>query len=688
MIAQIKKTIQKPMIKKQHRLHEARIASQTVPYDVWLEQIIAAQKKDLEDFFCDDITVKVLDFSEVNACKDVETLLTYDGDIFLFTKNKELLAEYAAKAVQKYVKECGADIFYADELHYFKPDYSPELLECHFYFGNIFGISKHVLSKVKTRFDEITVLAKECLKVTGNTGHLSQILYFGEFEPDVDMLKNADSLRLSCGKNNISAENSLSLENKEKYRVSIVIPSKDNPAVLSTCIHSLLENTDGLDTVFDIEILVVDNGSCDENRARIEKMREQLQEKYRFHYVYEQVPFNFSHMCNIGAKQASSDYILFLNDDIEIRDSSWLVKMMYQAVKPGVGAVGAKLLYPDGECIQHAGITNIHLGPAHKLQFASDKQMHYMGYNYCTVNVLAVTGACLLVRKEVFKEVGGFDENLQVSFNDVEICFRLYSLGYRNVCCNNTYLYHHESLSRGSDAGIEKVRRLHGERDYLYGKYPQLWNCDPYYSVWFVKDVLDDGFESACRFEEAKASVHASATEITGKLENIWHNECLYMGIEFAGSEDSWINGPGYKKDLNDSMGKDTSKTHKFYIQGWSYAINVDNSRYQKKLLLKPIVQEAKSSAEPELTVGKQYLTAENQQSVDGKLWEIPYTPILRPDMASKLPYIEKPELTGVSVWFESGEIPQGEYLIGYLWEDTCSRQKLYGFTAETIELW
>ena len=98
-----------------------------------------------------------------------------------------------------------------------------------------------------------------------------------------------------------------------------------------------------------------------------------------------------------------------------------------------------------------------------------------------------------------------------------------------------------------------------------------------------------------------------------------------------------------------------------YYIQGWSYAVTIDNSRYQKKLLLKHMT--------------------------DDLMWELPFHPVLRKDMASKLPYIEKPELTGVSVWFDKAEMPSGEYLIGYLWEDTCSRQKLYGFTAETIML-
>lgn len=659
MIAQMKKTIQKPMIQKQHRLHEARIASQTVPYDVWLEKVMAEQKSELGQFTCENMNVQVIEHAEIASYTDTEKLLEYDAEVFLFVKEKKFLVENAERHVQKYMLESGADVFYADETGYFKPDYSPELLESFFYFGNVVGITRQVLSKVKTRFDNLERLVMFCLEIVGNAGHLAKILYTGTYEQTADHVEKADKLAIACGKGNPVSDKEDIVE--KHPLISVVIPSKDNPAVLSTCIHSLLENTAGLDSSFRLEIIVVDNGSSIENRERIEKMRLQLQENYRFSYHYQEMAFNFSHMCNMGADLSTGDYVLFLNDDIEIREENWLLKMMYQVMKPNVGAVGAKLLYPDGERIQHVGITNIHLGPAHKLQFSSDKETYYMGYNRCPVNVLAVTGACMLMKKEAYDKVGGFDEKLQVSFNDVEICFHLHTLGYRNVCCNNTYLYHHESLSRGADAGLEKVRRLHEERDYLYGKYPQLWNYDPYYSSYFVRDVLDDGFESACRFEESRVSERTVPIEITGALNPEWQNECLYMGIEFAGSESAWLNGPGAEKDRENRSGEDAKIAQRYYVQGWSYAVTVDNSRYQKKLLMKHL-------------------------SLDS-VWELTFTPVLRIDMASKLPYIERPELTGVSVWFEKDKMPSGEYLIGYLWEDTCSRQKLYGFTAETITL-
>lgn len=124
-----------------------------------------------------------------------------------------------------------------------------------------------------------------------------------------------------------------------------------------------------------------------------------LNEDFRFVYHYEPMEFNFSKMCNLGVSLATGDYILLLNDDIEITQDNWLEKLMEKAVLPHVGAVGAKLIYPGTEIIQHAGITNIHLGPAHKLQFRSDALEFYFGRNRMAMDVLGVTGACLLVKK-------------------------------------------------------------------------------------------------------------------------------------------------------------------------------------------------------------------------------------------------------------------------------------------------
>ena len=142
---------------------------------------------------------------------------------------------------------------------------------------------------------------------------------------------------------------------------------------------------------------------------------------------------------------------------MEIIQSDWLIRLVLKAVLPRAGAVGAKLLYPDSATIQHAGITNLRVGPAHKLQFLSDDEEHYYGRNRGVHNMIGATGACLMMRKKVFEEAGGFFEGLAVAFNDVDLCYTIYENGYYNIERNDVVLYHHESLSRGKEIGRAHV---------------------------------------------------------------------------------------------------------------------------------------------------------------------------------------------------------------------------------------
>lgn len=692
----LKRSVQKLLVKRRHRIYEERIARQAVPYGVWLEGILEQEKaeilqwkekatKDREE----GLSVSVLSMREFCACVWDKTLQKKQGDIWLVTSEASYLVKEAAAEVERYFLEhpaCG--IAYGDEDGYFKPDWSPDLLQSFFYFGNVFAVRKTLMEKAIGRIEERSIckvrelpkgeeelfLKKQlyemvlcCIDEAKEAGHVEKILFLSEkmgeeqkkgvisegvFREDWGMQPEFDEIK----KGHLYSDAEIPKEKERQELVSVIIPSKDNPAVLSKCIHSLREQTN----YQNIEIIVIDNGSNDKNKNRILQIREQLKEEYSFRYLYQPMAFNFSAMCNIGARQAQGKYLLFLNDDMEIVRGDWLCLMLAKAAKSYVGAVGAKLLYPDSDKIQHVGITNIHLGPAHKLQFSSDKEEYYHGFNRHAVNVSGVTGACLLVRKEVFEEAGGFEEKLQVAFNDVEFCFHLLKKGYQNVCCNQTFLYHHESLSRGFDAGMEKVARMHKERDFLYAAYPEMWNRDAYYSKKLVSDILDRGFIAAHRFEEKRISRKADVIRMDRGLSPEWHNECLYMGFEFVGDESAWKTGR--------SGGGD------YYIQGWSYAVNVDNSRYEKSLLLKPLDGDKVWESKQE---------KENEQK--DELWKIPYEESYRPDFEENLPYIDHPALCGMSVWIARDALLPGKYVIGYLWEDACSRQKLCGFSAETL---
>ena len=255
--------------------------------------------------------------------------------------------------------------------------------------------------------------------------------------------------------------------------VSIVIPSKDHPDILRQCVDSIRSFTD----YPNYEIIVVDNGSNDENRAVIEDYLAAVGAQY----IYEKAEFNFSKMCNTGAAHAKGEYLLFLNDDIEIFQPEWLERMLGHAQQNHIGAVGAKLFYPLTTKIQHMGVSNPSNGPLHSFMLWDDQLPCYFGWNRVDYNCIGVTGACLLVANSKFQEVHGFDENLPVAYNDVKLCFALHEKGYYNVMRNDVVAYHHESLSRGSDqVDDKKLIRLSKERTELFAEFDSLKGTDPY----------------------------------------------------------------------------------------------------------------------------------------------------------------------------------------------------------------
>ncbi len=278
---------------------------------------------------------------------------------------------------------------------------------------------------------------------------------------------------------------------KENPLVSVIIPSKDNVEVLKRCILSIKEYTE----YTNYEIVVVDNGSSEENKARIEEIcRQQV-----CRYLYKKQSFNFSAMCNQGAAAASGEYLLFLNDDTEVCSKDWMEILTGQASLKHVGAVGAKLLYPKSHNIQHAGITNLEIGPSHALLKADDRIIHYFGRNRIDYNYLAVTGACLMVAKDKFEKVRGYEEKLPIAYNDIDLCFKLYENGFYNVIRNDVVLYHYESFSRGSDdKDKEKQKRLQEERRSLYERHPALEGRDPFYNV----NLMGNGVEFGLRVKK------------------------------------------------------------------------------------------------------------------------------------------------------------------------------------------
>jgi len=258
--------------------------------------------------------------------------------------------------------------------------------------------------------------------------------------------------------------------------VTIIIPTKNNSKILESCVKSIIEYID----IGDYQIVVIDNGSLVQ-QANLNKA---ITLDAKGTYIYHDIKFNFSALCNAGAVKARGDILIFLNDDTELTGESSIKNIVALASLKHIGAVGAKLLYPDGKTVQHCGVVNTYDGPSHSYQGYHDStSVEYFLRRSAIYNWSAVTGACLAVEKGKFNQVGGFDENLPVAYNDISLCFSLLEAGFYNVNCNSSVIIHHESLSRGIDhQDLAKRIRLLSDRHYLLRKHPRFAYVDPFYS--------------------------------------------------------------------------------------------------------------------------------------------------------------------------------------------------------------
>jgi GT2 family glycosyltransferase len=265
---------------------------------------------------------------------------------------------------------------------------------------------------------------------------------------------------------------------KGKPKVSIIIPSRDNVSLLKNCVDSI----ERLTTYRNYEILVVDNDSSEP--ATLE---------YLAHTPHHVIPFreefNYSSINNFAVRQAEGEYVLLLNDDTEVIDGGWLEAMLEHAQRPEVGAVGAKLLYPDGR-VQHAGVVTGVGGlgqglSTHSYWFYPLEDPGHLGTLATTTNYSAVTAAYMLLPKAVYEDVGGLDdENLRVSFNDVDLCLRIRERGFLVVYTPHAELYHYESVSRG-------YKNNPAEGLYMIERWGTVLDEDPYYNPHFSRGSGD-----------------------------------------------------------------------------------------------------------------------------------------------------------------------------------------------------
>lgn len=282
---------------------------------------------------------------------------------------------------------------------------------------------------------------------------------------------------------------------KDLPLVSVIIPTRDRADLLARAVLGLLYRTD----YPDLEIIILDNESTDPTALALFRL---LRADKRVRVISVPDAFNYSALNNAGVRQASGEILLLLNNDIDVIEPDWLREMVSHALRPDVGAVGAKLLYGDGR-IQHAGVVlgvgQHNGGPGVAGHFglgAEPGETGYLGQFAVTRELSAVTGACLAVRREVYEAVGGFEERwLPISFNDVDFCLRLRQAGFRIIWTPYAVLYHLESATRGGRQTDEQIAQAAREADYMREKWSSILDNDPFYNPAF--DRKSHAFERA-----------------------------------------------------------------------------------------------------------------------------------------------------------------------------------------------
>ncbi len=425
----------------------------------------------------------------------------------------------------KVINEQGADYIYCDETTFknndinkmltmhFKPDYAVDNLRANNYICHFSVFSRKLLDGdelFRSKFDGsqdhdmILRLTDRAEKIV----HVPRLMYYWRSHAGstasgiaaktyaIDAAKGAVAEHLKKhGYTHFKITSTRAFETifKISYqiignpKISIVIANKDHEADLRRCITSIFEKS----TYDNFEIIVVENNS---ETPEIWDYYEELKDKEQVKVITYNGSFNYSAVNNMGVKEAEGEYILLLNNDTQVITVNWMEELLMYAQREDVGAVGAKLYY-ENKTIQHAGVVlalGAHRTAGHSHYGQHRENLGYMGRLCYAQDVSAVTGACLMVSKELYWKVGGLDESFAVSLNDVDFCMKLREAGYLNVFTPFAELYHFESVSRGLDDQGEKAKRYDEESERFRKKWKEaLEKGDPYYNVNFSLDRSD-----------------------------------------------------------------------------------------------------------------------------------------------------------------------------------------------------
>jgi GT2 family glycosyltransferase len=438
--------------------------------------VLPSVRSVLEQYKASDSRIRVIYQKENrNISAATNTALSASrGEFIAMLDHDDKLDLTALYEIVKYLSEDPAiDIVYTDQDKiddsgkrgeaFFKPDWSPTYFLGVMYVGHLLCVRRSLALEIggfDSYFDGVQdyEFVLRLSEKTERIGHIPKILYHwrklpGSVAASISAKPAIDSLQLQAvqrflEKRGIQARavsagnHRIRLAPLKRFsfpKISVIIPTKDAPELLETCLKSIFTKT----TYPNFEVVLGDNQTTDTSALDV-------MQRYPVHRVPYNAPFNFSRINNVCAQEASGEFLLFLNNDTEVLTADWLEQMLLYAEQSSVGAVGAILVYPN-RSIQHAGVVLGCRGTAdHVARGFPEESDGYYGSLRCAHEVSAVTAACLMVNRSLFKSVGGFNEHFVVLYQDVDLCLKLRCLGKRNIVVPESRLVHRESASRGN----------------------------------------------------------------------------------------------------------------------------------------------------------------------------------------------------------------------------------------------
>ena len=493
------------------------VSAQTYPH--WELCIVNASPEDgimkqiLSEYAEKDERIRILDLSENRGIGE-NTNAAFSmarGSYIGLLDHDDVLAPDALYETAAAIERSAPDLLYTDEdkidetgkehfQPHFKPDFSIDLLRSNNYICHFLVISKELIEETggfREGFDgaQDHDLIFRCIEKADVITHIPRILYHWRTHRTSTADNPASKLyAYEAGKRaiegNLERMNTKGTVSATKdfgfFRVdyppvshplvSVIIPNKDSRQMLEKCIDSILERS----TYDHYEIIIAENNSTD---PEIFEYYRRLRKDGRITVVEKNDGFNFSAINNFAVRYAKGEYLLFLNNDIEVTTPEWIEGLLGNVMRKEVGVCGCKLLYPDGT-IQHAG-TVIGIGgiAGHAFLGMDAKKSGYLHKASIQLDYSAVTAACMMVKRSAFEEAGGFTEELKVAFNDVDLCLKIRNQGLLVVYDPFVEMIHYESKSRGSEDTEEKVRRFQSEIEYMRTHWSGiLKNGDPFYN--------------------------------------------------------------------------------------------------------------------------------------------------------------------------------------------------------------